>query len=131
MFLNLFGSTQSVTFQCSYRIDPGTMYYCVALNSVNITSLDESQVDSISGTHKAGYNNDNVEGFQINQKGVVSYSTGMIFLDVEKVFDRVWHNGLLYKMLKLRFPLPLIKTVSSFLSERSFSVFIQTQISCV
>ena len=56
-------------------------------------------------------------------------STGMIFLDVEKAFDRVWHNGLLYKMLKLRFPLPLIKTVRSFLSERSFAVFIKGQFS--
>jgi len=56
-------------------------------------------------------------------------STGMIFLDVEKAFDRVWHNGLLYKMLKLRFPLPLIKTIRSFLSERTFSVFIKGQFS--
>lgn len=56
-------------------------------------------------------------------------STGMIFLDVEKAFDRVWHNGLLYKMLQLRFPLPLIKTVRSFLSERTFSVFIKGQFS--
>jgi methyl coenzyme M reductase subunit D len=56
-------------------------------------------------------------------------STGMIFLDVEKAFDRVWHNGLLFKMIKLRFPLPLIKTVRSFLSERSFSVFIKGQLS--
>lgn len=56
-------------------------------------------------------------------------STGMIFLDVEKAFDRVWHNGLLYKMLKLGFPLQLIKTVRSFLSERTFSVFIKGQLS--
>ena len=56
-------------------------------------------------------------------------STGMIFLDVEKAFDRVWHNGLLYKMIKLGFPLPLIKTVRSFLSERTFSVFIKGQFS--
>jgi len=56
-------------------------------------------------------------------------STGMIFLDVEKAFDRVWHNGLLYKMLKLNFPLPLIKTVRSFLSERTFSVYIKGQLS--
>ena len=56
-------------------------------------------------------------------------STGMIFLDVEKAFDRVWHNGLLFKMLKLNFPLPLIKTVRSFLSERTFSVFIKGQFS--
>lgn len=53
----------------------------------------------------------------------------MIFLDVEKAFDRVWHNGLLYKMIKLGFPLPLIKTVRSFLSERTFSVFIKGQFS--
>ena len=56
-------------------------------------------------------------------------STGMIFLDVEKAFDRVWHNGLLYKMIKLKFPLTLIKTVRSFLSERTFSVFIKGQFS--
>ena len=56
-------------------------------------------------------------------------STGVIFLDVEKAFDRVWHNGLLYKMIKLNFPLNLIKSVSSFLSERSFSVFVKGQLS--
>jgi hypothetical protein len=56
-------------------------------------------------------------------------STGMIFLDVEKAFDRVWHNGLLYKMIKLGFSLPLIKIVRSFLSERTFSVFIKGQFS--
>lgn len=56
-------------------------------------------------------------------------STGVIFLDVEKAFDRVWHNGLLYKMFKLRFPLTLIKTIRSFLSERTFSVFIKGQFS--
>lgn len=56
-------------------------------------------------------------------------STGMIFLDVEKAFDRVWHNGLLFKMIKLRFPIALIKIVRSFLSERTFSVFIKGQLS--
>lgn len=54
-------------------------------------------------------------------------STGVIFLDVEKAFDRVWHNGLLYKMIKLGFPSALIKTVGSFISERTFSVFINGQ----
>ncbi|MGL5056694.1 MAG: RNA-directed DNA polymerase, partial [Fusobacteriaceae bacterium] len=51
-------------------------------------------------------------------------STGIIFLDVEKAFDRVWHNGLLYKMIKLNFPPAIVKTVSSFLNERLFSVHI-------
>ena len=30
---------------------------------------------------------------------------GAIFLDVEKAFDRVWHNGLRYKLLTLNLPL--------------------------
>jgi hypothetical protein len=38
-------------------------------------------------------------------------STGMIFLDVEKAFDRVWHKGLLYKMLQLNFPKNIIKII--------------------
>ena len=30
---------------------------------------------------------------------------GVIFLDVEKAFDRVWHNGLRYNLLNLNLPL--------------------------
>lgn len=32
-------------------------------------------------------------------------STGMILLDVERAFDRVWHAGLLYKLLHTNFPI--------------------------
>ncbi|MGQ7663681.1 RNA-directed DNA polymerase, partial [Streptococcus suis] len=56
-------------------------------------------------------------------------STGLVFLDVEKAFDRVWHNGLLYKMIQLNFPTTIIKTIRSFLCERTFSVFIKGQYS--
>lgn len=53
-------------------------------------------------------------------------STGMITLDIEKAFDRVWHKGLLFKMIKLEFPHHLIKTIASFLSNRTFRVAIGT-----
>lgn len=56
-------------------------------------------------------------------------STGMIFLDVEKAFDRVWHKGLLYKMIKLNFPIGITKMVESFLHERTFAVCIEGQFS--
>jgi hypothetical protein len=46
--------------------------------------------------------------------------TAAVFLDVEKAFDRVWHQGLLYKMKCMDIPLPLIKIIESFLSNRTF-----------
>eukprot|EP00102_Acyrthosiphon_pisum_P013028 XP_008182429.1 PREDICTED: RNA-directed DNA polymerase from mobile element jockey-like [Acyrthosiphon pisum] len=55
--------------------------------------------------------------------------TASVFLDVEKAFDRVWHDGLIYKMSNLNIPPWLIKTVSSFLSNRSFCVRIEDRLS--
>lgn len=49
-------------------------------------------------------------------------STGMLTLDIEKAFDCVWHDGLLHKMTKLKFPVYIIKCIQSFLKNRSFSV---------
>ncbi|GFY66236.1 probable RNA-directed DNA polymerase from transposon BS [Trichonephila inaurata madagascariensis] len=31
-------------------------------------------------------------------------TTGGLLLDVEKAFDRLWHNGLLYKLIQLQYP---------------------------
>lgn len=56
-------------------------------------------------------------------------STGMLFFDIEKAFDRVWHQGLIYKLYKYKYPLYLIKNVASFLSERSFNVKIKSSLS--
>lgn len=50
------------------------------------------------------------------------YSTGIVMLDVEKAFDRVWHAGLLHKMILLHFPPYLTKIISNFLKERKFFV---------
>lgn len=51
-------------------------------------------------------------------------SIGMITFDVEKAFDAVWHNGLLYKMKLQKFPLHLIKLTHSFLSNRNSHVLL-------
>ncbi|GFV54007.1 probable RNA-directed DNA polymerase from transposon BS [Trichonephila clavipes] len=56
-------------------------------------------------------------------------TTGGIFLDVEKVFDRLWHNGLIFKMINLNFPPYLIHTISDYLHNRTFQVKIQATIS--
>lgn len=49
-------------------------------------------------------------------------STGLVLLDIEKAFDCVWHDALIFKMKILNFPTHLIKIIQSFLSGRTFSV---------
>ncbi|GFU02585.1 retrovirus-related Pol polyprotein from transposon TNT 1-94 [Trichonephila clavipes] len=49
-------------------------------------------------------------------------ATGILFLDIAKAFDKIWHDGLLIKLIRLHFPAPLIKSIHSFLSHRSFRV---------
>lgn len=56
-------------------------------------------------------------------------STGMILLDIKSAFDSVWHDGLIYKMIRFNFPVELIKIIQSFLSERSFKVYIGSKTS--
>jgi hypothetical protein len=45
-----------------------------------------------------------------------------VFLDVEKAFDRVWHKGLIAKLIRQRFPDCYIRLLASFLTERTFQV---------
>jgi hypothetical protein len=49
-------------------------------------------------------------------------STAVGFLDIEKAFDKTWYIGLLYKLSNLKFSISLIKFISSFLSQRKFSL---------
>lgn len=54
-------------------------------------------------------------------------STAMVLLDVEKAFDTVWHDGLIFKLIKLNLPTYLVKMIQSFLSDRSFCVKINQE----
>jgi retron-type reverse transcriptase len=44
-----------------------------------------------------------------------------LFLDIAQAFDKVWHDGLLYK-LKLFMPAPYYLIIKSYLKNRSFVV---------
>jgi len=57
--------------------------------------------------------------------------TAAVFLNVEKAFDSVQHDGQLHKMMTMCIPLELIKLTKSFLSDRTFSVKIDNQNSSV
>lgn len=49
-------------------------------------------------------------------------STGMVLLDIEKAFDSIWHDGIIFKLNKIGTPTYIVKLIASFLKERSFSV---------
>lgn len=53
----------------------------------------------------------------------------VIFLDVEKAFDRNWHDSLLFKMVEMKIPMSIIKIIESFLKNRSFTVKINGKMS--
>ncbi|GJQ68353.1 hypothetical protein Trydic_g18683, partial [Trypoxylus dichotomus] len=48
-----------------------------------------------------------------------------VFLDIEKAFDRVWHAGLIHKMVEAKLPNPIISVVKSYLTDRSFHVAVE------
>lgn len=51
---------------------------------------------------------------------------GAVFLDIEKAFDRVWHDGLLQKMIQLQYQASTVNIIRSFLCYRSFSARVGT-----
>ena len=52
----------------------------------------------------------------------LSRRVGAIFLDIEKAFDRVWHNGLRYELLHMNAPALLLRWIPSFLRNRTVKV---------
>lgn len=56
-------------------------------------------------------------------------ATGILFLDVAKAFDKVWHDGLILKLINLRVPDILIHLIYSYLCDRSFMVRINNTLS--
>lgn len=64
-----------------------------------------------------------IASFNINQR------LGALFVDIEKAFDKVWHNGLLYKLNKLGIPSYLGKWIQNYLTGRAFKVRCSSSIS--
>ncbi|GFV97355.1 probable RNA-directed DNA polymerase from transposon X-element [Trichonephila clavipes] len=62
-------------------------------------------------------------GFQNNQ------AMGMLFVDIAKAFDKIWHDGFLFKMMRLGFSDQLIKIIHSYLNSREFRVRVENSLS--
>ncbi|CAI6356918.1 unnamed protein product [Macrosiphum euphorbiae] len=64
-----------------------------------------------------------IDGISLNLN--LRKKTAEILLDVEKAFDKVWHDGLISKLIDLAVPNDLIAIISSFLTDRSFHIKIE------
>ena len=80
-----------------------------------------------SGFRKSKSTNDDL--FRLSQTIMESFNRGehviAAFLDVEKAFDNVWHNGLRYKIYQLDLPTKLCRWLSNFLVGRVIQVKIE------
>ena len=61
---------------------------------------------------------------KISESFILGKSVCCLFFDISKAFDRVWHDGLIYKLYSLGVPIYLIKWIISFLSLRQFCVVV-------
>ena len=52
-----------------------------------------------------------------------------VFFDISKAFDKVWHKGLIHKLVRLKIPSYLLKFIIDFLSDRKFKVSIGDSLS--
>ena len=65
----------------------------------------------------------------ITDAGCRKEQTVACFLDVEKAFDSVWHDGLLFKLREIQLPDCYLRLIASFLTERTFCVRIDDHVS--
>ena len=84
---------------------------------------------------QSGFLSGHSSGFQLIDIVNQSQSLGskqykcIVFCDISKAFDRVWHKGLLFKLGQGGIKGVLLKWISTYLSERSQRVFLGSSIS--
>jgi len=52
-----------------------------------------------------------------------------LFFDISKAFDKVWHNGLIYKLVMQKCPLYIVNWIKNFLKDRKFQININGTLS--
>jgi hypothetical protein len=84
-----------------------------------------------SGFRKARQTRDNLfaliqgphEGFNDGEKTIT------VFFDIAAAFDKVWHQGLIYKLYQIKVPFYLIMIIWDLLKNRTFSVKVEEAMS--
>lgn len=65
----------------------------------------------------------------IRENWALRRSTGLLLFDIEKAFDSVWHDGLIFKLNKFGFPDYLCAMMREFTANRSFRVHVDDALS--
>lgn len=80
-----------------------------------------------SGFRKTRQTRDNILNLvQTSQQGFnEEKKTLAVFFDIAGAFDKVWHKGLIYKLIVLKVPYYLVKIIEDFLKGRTFCVKIE------
>lgn len=60
---------------------------------------------------------------------IYGQKTAVLFMDIQKAFDSVWHCGIIYKLIKIGCPRYLITIIKEFLNERTLQVRTGNQLS--
>ena len=53
----------------------------------------------------------------------------VIFFEISKAFDKVWHNGLLFQMISHKFDKYIISWINELLNRRNFQIKINNSLS--
>jgi hypothetical protein len=84
-----------------------------------------------SGFRKHRQTKDNI--FYLIQKISESFNRKKrvcgIFFDIASAFDKVWHKGVIYKMVLMKIPFYIIDWINSFLENRTFKIKVESFIS--
>lgn len=94
-------------------------------NKITAFNDDNSVIPNIQFGFRKGHSTNHALCYLCNHIRVGfknKMSTAAIAFDIEKAFDRTWQNGLIYKMIHLKYPTHLIKITNSFIKCRKFNV---------
>ena len=100
-------------------------------NISNWTEANKKFNKQQNGFRKNRSTNDNLfKLFETIKLGFCKgHPTTGIFLDVEKAFDQVWFDGLLFKLTSMGLNRKLIRWISNFLHQRKLIISINNQLS--
>ncbi|KAL3267675.1 hypothetical protein HHI36_024319 [Cryptolaemus montrouzieri] len=87
---------------------------------------------NIIPSHQFGFRSEHATTHQlarltenIKENMNISKPTAATFMDIEKAFDKVWHEAMIYKMKRTKFPNKLVNITASYLRDRKFTVRIE------